>query len=370
MTRPELKTFRRLLGYGALAAVVTLVVMVLLPHDRYIRWQALRTEAYARFGWIYERIHFDPTPTDVVFIGTSHTMNGVDAATVQQVMAADGVRDTDGRCLTATNFAIPNYGRNVAWTIAHELLSTRRTRMVVLETFENESRKPHPLFIYIADAKDVLGAPLLINLNYFYDIARLPLRQASLSFKSLFPGQFGLKSPFKITDYDGSTVDNTRVVNVGGVALTPSRDTTISPAELEKARRHELAIKNTHLLGRRFDALEYAFPLHYLNGILHLAARHQTPVVFLYLPGYGKPTAPTDPRPYVGHGDMLFAPDIFARKDVWWDVDHLNAKGAAIYSVRVGHMLSTRLPHGPIKGPCNFGYPARATLRPFHPPLP
>jgi hypothetical protein len=369
MTRAERSKLCRLVAYAVAAAVATLGAMTCLPHNRYIRWQALQTEAYARLGWIYERVHFDQTPTDVVFVGTSHTMNGVDAASVEQVMAADGVRAPDGRCLTATNLAIPNYGRSMAWLIARELLDNRKARMVVLETFENESRKPHPLFVYVANVKDVLGAPLLINLNYFIDIARLPLRQTSLAFKSLFPGQFGLKSHFDPADYDGSTVDNTRVVNVNGVALTPPRTRVLPPALLEAMARRNLADKNTHMLGQRFETLEYAFPLHYLNAILDLAARRQTPVTFLYLPGYGKPTTPIDPRPYAGRGEMIFANDILANRSNWYDADHLNAQGAAQLSVRVGHLLATHLPHGPItSAACDFGYPARASLRPFRKP--
>ena len=88
MTRQETRKFAGLFALGVVAAVATIAVMLILPHDRYIRWQALHTEAYARLGWAYERIHDDPTPLDVAFIGTSHTLNGVDAAAVDKALAA------------------------------------------------------------------------------------------------------------------------------------------------------------------------------------------------------------------------------------------------------------------------------------------
>ena len=102
-----------LFAVGVLVAVATLGLMLILPHDRYIRWQSLNTEAYARLGWDYERIHYDRTPIDIAFLVTTHTMNGVDADAVQRSVAGAGIRTSEGRCYTATNFSIPSYGRNL-----------------------------------------------------------------------------------------------------------------------------------------------------------------------------------------------------------------------------------------------------------------
>ena len=78
----------RLFLVGAIALIVTLLIVTLLPHNRYVVWQATRNEAFARLGWMYERIHYEPAPLDVVFIGTSHTLNGVDGITVARSLAA------------------------------------------------------------------------------------------------------------------------------------------------------------------------------------------------------------------------------------------------------------------------------------------
>ena len=43
--------------------------MAALPHRTAVRWQSTQTEAYARLGWVYQRIHDDPTPIDIAFIG-------------------------------------------------------------------------------------------------------------------------------------------------------------------------------------------------------------------------------------------------------------------------------------------------------------
>ncbi len=371
MNPAELSRLIRLTVVAVAVTAITLIGMVLLPHDRYVLWQSMNTEAYARLGWMYERIHYDTTPVDIAFIGTSHTMNGIDAATLAQDIAAEGVRDPSGRCLTATNFAIPAYGRNLHWLITRELLRTRKVRLLVVEVFENETRKAHPVFSHVADAGDILRAPLLINMNYFPDIARLPYRQLSVAAESVWPEAFGLKRAWSAADYDGSTVDNTRVVNVGGKALSPFRDHQEPPADLQKAAEAHVQTKNPHVLGSRFAELEYNFPLHYLNGILELAKATGTKVVFMYLPGYGQADRPTDMKPYRGYGPMIDANAVLRRNDIWFDDAHLTARGAAELTSAVAPKIAVAVPGAavnPTPGPCGdraFGYPTRPSLQPF-----
>ncbi|MEH3045541.1 hypothetical protein [Sphingomonas adhaesiva] len=360
----------KLFATGLATMAASLVAMAAIPHDPFVRWQAVRTEAYARLGWVYERVHADPTPTDVVLIGTSHTMNGLDGLAIARQIAADGVRAPDGRCLTVTNLSIPSYGRNMHWAVARELLRTRRPRAIVLEVFENETRKAHPLFSHVAETRDLLDAPMLLNQNYVADLIRLPYRQVQLGVESLAPREFGLKTRFDRANYDGSTVNNTRVVNVGGRALSPPMTKAMDPAELDAAAQANRDNKNLHMLPESLERYEYAVPRHYLNGILEMADKAGVPVYFLYLPGYGMPPRPYDMRLYAGR-PMLEVNDLLARRDFFQDPAHLNAQGAAAVSRRVGDLMAGALRPASSAtgggGACSFGYPERATLVPFRP---
>jgi len=368
-----MRDFLKLIGLGALATILTLVGMTLLPNTPYVRWQSVRTEAFARLGWMYERVHYDKTPLDVAFIGTSHSLNGIDAAVVAQGLAAAGLRDAQGRCPTATNLAIPAYGRNLHWVIAREALENRKIDLLVVEVFENETRKAHPVFAQVATAKDVVTAPALINVGYPMDVARLPFRQLMLSLKSAAPSAYGLKSRFDPADYDGSTVDNTRVVNVAGAELTPSRDITMPADELEKVAAGNNAAKDLNMLPKRLERFEYAVPNRYVREILDLAKAKGVRVVFLYLPGYGKPQRPYDVRLYDGHGDMIFpAADLIRDDSLWLDADHLNIEGAHRLSTRLPAMLAPELQAvgwraqaGAPTSSCTNGQPPRARLLPF-----
>lgn len=324
----------RLIGIGLACAVLVLAGSLFLPHDRYIRFQDVRLEAYARLGWIYERIHFDQTPIDVAFIGTSRTLNGIDPQAVARAIAGE-----TGRCLDVTNLAVPSYGRNLHWLLARELLENRKVGTLVLEVFENETRLPHPAFSYVADVGDVLRAPVLINLNYFSDLARLPMRQAMLFLKTLFPEQYGLRRAFDPEHYDGPAPDNTRQVVVGGKALTRLRDRVANRAELEREAAAIRANKNRSMLGPSLRDYEFAMPRRYLTELLALAREKGVPVRLLYLPAYGQDPQPADMSWYAGLGPLISAQDIQADPANWFDFHHLNLMGAAKVSERVGQAL-------------------------------
>lgn len=374
MSAPEAGsgTTARLFAIGLTTFIATLALMVALPHSEFVRWQSVQTEAYARLGWSYERIHDDPAPLDIALIGTSHTMNGIDGLAVAQTLAASGLRDAGGRCLTVTNLAIPSYGRNLHYLLTRELLSARKPRAIVLEVLENETRKAHPLYSHVASTADLIEAPPIGNVNYLSDLARLPYRQLVLGVESLAPAEFGLKARFDPADYDGSTVDNTRMVNVNGHALTPLLDTVIDRGELEREATSLRAEKRLNYLPKALENYEYAMPRRYLAAILDLADRQHVPVYLLYLPGYGKPDRPYDMRWY-GKRPMLALNDLLAHPDYWHDVHHLNARGAAAVSRRLGVMLSRDLAglpgmhavnaHGAFD--CNFGIAQRSLVAPF-----
>ena len=323
---------RRLALIGGVSAFITLTLLSLTPFDRYIQWQALNIEAFARLGWIYERIHFDPTPIGIAFIGTSHTMNGIDGEAVAAAMGGAHV----------ANLAIPAYGRNLHWIIARELLEHRSVDTLVVEIVENETRRSHPAFVAVAGTCDVVLAPMLINLRYFTDLTLMPLEHLLLGLKTLMPAAFGLKPHFDPDGYDGPDPDNTRIVRVHGQALTQRRDGHADPAALDQEVRGERAAKRYNMLPLPMARLEYAVPLYYLHQIAVLAEAKHVRLVFLYLPGFGQDPGPHDPSFYAGHR-VLTVNDLLAPHEVWFDAAHLNAAGAAAVSRRVGELLTASL---------------------------
>jgi len=198
----------------------------------------------------------------------------------------------------------------------------------------------------------------------------LPWRQVVAGAETLAPAEFGLKRQWSPADYDGSTVDNTRVINVAGQALTPPWTRVMPEERLKQESAAVMARKNLNFLPKSLARYEYAVPDRYVPGILDLARQAGTPVLLLYLPGYGRPAAPYDMRLYDG-ARMVAINDILTRTDIWHDIDHLNAKGAALASARLAELLAPMLRHGeagtgaPNARTCDWGFGARPTLRPF-----
>ncbi|HAX91508.1 MAG TPA: hypothetical protein DCY07_04780 [Rhodospirillaceae bacterium] len=380
-----MKHLSKQLGAGFAVMMLVIVGMIALPHDRYIRWQAVKTEAFARLGWIYERVHFDETPIDIAFIGTSHTLNGLDTPLIQRQLREAGVRLKDGQCPHLVNLAVPSYGRDLHWLIARELLENKPVKHLVVEVFENETRQAHALYAHVAEVEDFWEAPILINMKYFPNWARLPYRQLLLGMKSLSPSMFGLKKEFDFSDYDGSDVDNTRLVNVGGQALSPLRDRVMDKALLLKISKQNADKKDLHMLGAWATRFEYAVPHHYLGKILNLADKKGVPVTFLYLPQFGMPPRPFEEDIYVGRGDWLYVNDLLQNTDYWFDEAHLNAAGAQAISQRVAADLRKKIeadsaafsrdgslsvmPRGGHSSCQSTVHPARLTIRPFLKPL-
>ena len=91
--------FRRPLRLGwvltvmAFGCLVSAVTAVALPHSAYMRYQSLQGTIYDHARWIYERIHFDDTPIDIAFVGSSRTYAGVIPALVEAALEKRGHGD-------------------------------------------------------------------------------------------------------------------------------------------------------------------------------------------------------------------------------------------------------------------------------------
>jgi hypothetical protein len=187
--------------------LLVLVALVQLPHDRYIRFQHMAAQSvhYLRAQWIYERIHFDETPIDIAFIGTSHTQCSINAELVEQGLSAAGHPQH------VVNFAIPALGRDLHYLLVRELLENRSIKTLVIEVQEGESRAPHPAFDLLSEARDLFTGPLIVNSRFPETLAGLPLRQATLFVQSRFPELFGVAATFNPATYQARWDDTYQI---------------------------------------------------------------------------------------------------------------------------------------------------------------
>jgi hypothetical protein len=96
-----------LLVIFGLVSALWFTVSLLLPHDRYIRYQQLTESDLFRTRWVYERIHYDKTPIDVAIIGSSRVEAAVSAPVLEKELT-----EKFGRTVHVANLAIPQEGRS------------------------------------------------------------------------------------------------------------------------------------------------------------------------------------------------------------------------------------------------------------------
>ena len=332
-----------LFAIGVIIAIgILLCGSVLLPHDRYYRYQAHNSITTRHADWIYERLHFDPKPVHVALVGSSRTIGWSSAPKIEQEFCKQ-----TGKKINVANLGIPYTGRNMHYVIAKEALRTKQPALMVVELNEIETRRPHYGFIFLADPADVITAPALLNLNYIVDFLRLPGRQVALFYKSIF-NRPDIRSSFDPQKYLPSNRDMTQTVDfING--QSKSRDVVHHRDALEEMRTERAnEVSPLHLLPKPLRPLEYRFSRAYLRKIESMAEKHASEMSYVYLPAYHAPV-PIDGllkeldvnKPIIDLGGS-----IAFKSSLWLDATHLNADGAITQSKKFAQQLAQQLTQG------------------------
>lgn len=312
-----------------------------IPHNRYIRFQQLAGESihYMRSKWIYERIHFDQTPIDIAFIGTSHTQSGINSKLVEETLRKNGIDQH------VVNFSIPHLGRDLHYLLTRELIENRNIKTIIIELQEVEFRAPHPAFQRLADVSDLISSPLIINTGYFENLVRLPLRQWVLFLHTQLPFLTTNKPEFNHLNYEGLHWDDTYITHgttTPRLALLTEDSLRQSSEKLEKNRLDKLSFAEKFTLPNQKHSLLKRYNYFYLKNLLDLARAKDVEIVFLYLPFFHGPEQPEAANFALNYGSILSPTEILGDPRVWQNADHLNFGGANRLSVWVGQQLIQR----------------------------
>ncbi len=310
------RSARALLGIVA-AALLAAAATLLLPTNDYQRYQLLRGTIHARAQWIYERIHFDPTPIDIVIIGSSRTGAGVDAAALGRLTGRHAV-----------NFSLPESGRNINFAIIEELLTTRTPRLIVIGVTEKPSRFGHSTFRYLAPMPDLLDPAYAGNLNWLPDLAFLPYRQLRLFGANLAPAAFGLSITFDPATYAGAVYDTTQAIVLpdGRIKRT---DIAAALPELQRGVRKLEAGLRPPLLPPTLADVEFGDDRTYVRRIAALARAHGVRIAFLAIPYYTGTSAVQEEALYRRFGPVWNAGFVAGDPAIYSDYAHLTQAGAA-----------------------------------------
>lgn len=315
--------YLKLLLICVLASVTILVGVSFVPDSPYTRYRLLDIGAYKAATWIYERIHFDDTPIDVAFFGTSHTMNGIDSLVVEKSLGKEDTR--------VVNFAIPHFGRDMHYTLIKQLLEHRKPQLIVLEVRENEARDLHPGTHYLAQPEDLYAAPWIVNLRYLGNLIRLPLRSIKSQYYDSFPELFGFRTDFSAADYHGAHLNH-------ALSWPDGKERTRIASEHLLTELNNLSLPSSWLEEVRFYLFHHA-NFYYVEQISDLAEKHNVPVVYAYIPSFGAPEVSVFAEKYPENRWIYFNEEIFKQKSNWSDPGHLNKHGALALSADAANKI-------------------------------
>jgi len=55
-----------------------ILLVLIFPIDKRTRYTSLKDDCFNHGIWIHDRLFKNETPTDIIFLGTSHTVNAID----------------------------------------------------------------------------------------------------------------------------------------------------------------------------------------------------------------------------------------------------------------------------------------------------
>jgi len=307
-----------------------LVLILIMPVNQRLKYIGLKHDCFNHGIWIYDRIFNNSKPIDVVFLGSSHTINGINDQLIEENIHNDQ--------LAVVNFGYCRLGRNLDYVLLKEILKKKHPKYLFLEVREDEDRYSHPIFPYIASDKDVLFPWPFFDKNILSDIwthfsYKIELFQDWIFFNTL-------EMPIRKNDFGFASSTDT----ASGKILNETKLKRNKPRpELTKPER------DFHM----------SFARGYIKRIHKICKENHIKVVFLYLPSYGTSlNKPKEYDTYLKYGEVWIPPDqIMQNPAHWHDENHLNRAGAAQLSQWIadkikknkGFNLSNHIPiNGPI----------------------
>jgi hypothetical protein len=319
------------LVFTILAALVVVLVLsaavCLLPENDYQKWQLQDPDG--RLRWIYERIHFDPTPIDVAIVGPSRAQLGLSAAAIEQDLAQRGKR------VNVVNFAVLGSGRDLQWAILDELFKAKSPKAVVLEVDDKPYPFGHFLFKHVGPAEAIVFPPSLFLHNYLYNLAYLPIRKLKLFGANLFPGLFGLSREFDPEHYAKNRTDFSTSF-IGDGKLVDMEHPVPREALLAQPREPVPRTAVARLLTRLNGGEDHLFT----QKIARQAKAHGAQLIFVHLPMFDGPQTVSDEDFLKQFGRVLNYGDLAPHDELFENWSHLNHAGAMNASLRIADAIA------------------------------
>jgi hypothetical protein len=285
--------------------LIVIVVFFIIPVNKKFSYNFVKGECENKAGWIYHRIFNDEKQIDIAFTGASQTSCAIMDEYIEKELS-----NRSGKNIEVANLGYCRRGRDIQYVMLKELFKHKKPSILVIEVAEDEPKKSHPVFPYLAESTDLWGSFVFFNQRFLTNIRK----GIVIRFEQLKSGIF--KNDYPVI------VDKTEFGYLTSNQLATSADLTQNKLDWQ--------LRNSILKPALIRNIELKYSKHYLEKIVQLAQRSECKILFLYLPEYGSGmTTPLLKEYYKEFGELIVLPDsIISNRLNWQDATHFNDSGA------------------------------------------
>lgn len=251
-----------------------------------------------RAQFIYNKLYQNKSETDIVFFGSSRTMNGIIDSSI-----------TNRKII---NLGYCRFGRNLDAFFIEEYLKMHNPKKIVLEVREDEGNNAHPLTPYLLPFSNIAEGFYTLDANVFSNLYNKWLCNLKYIRHTFF-------STTKIEIYNSPN-------ELGYWENLSKTDVK----QLNEKRVFD-SVNLTKLFSKKINR-NSAF---YFKQLKTICNKHNVRLYFLFIPTYGNVyKKPFYLESYSKYGQCIIPNDsIFSNSANFADYNHLNKKGATSFSL-------------------------------------
>ena len=311
-----MKKFIQYIAVFVIPFLIVVFILFLLPIDKNFSYHFVKGECDDKASWIYDRIFNQTENIDVVFSGASQTSCAIMDEIIEKQL------NTLGKELKVANLGYCRRGRDIQYVMLKDLFNHKKPKILIIEVAEDEPKKSHPVFPYLAESKDLWGSLVLFNQRYIINIWKgIVVRFEQLKFHI----------------FQNENYSNQNHIRFGYI---PSSQ-IVSPVLIRQNQENwekRLSRNSPELL----QSIETNYSKQYITKIAKLASDNNCQVLFLYLPeSRSNMRLPMLVEFYQKKGKLYILPDsVVNNKKNWKDATHFNDSGAQKVSEYIASELA------------------------------
>lgn len=300
-----MKRFQKHILLFFIPLYIGIVALFIFPVEKKFSYNFVKGECENKANWIYNRIFVDNRNVDIAFSGASQT-----GCAIMDGLLENELNKKSGENVSVANLGYCRRGRDIQYLMLKDLFDNKKPKIIVVEVYEDEPKKSHPIFPYLADTYDLFSSFVFFNQRFLSGIWKGAVTRFE-NFKHI--------------------VFNTEIQSLKNHSLFGYRHSTQKIADniLAENRaiwKKRLAKQKNSLIRK----IELNYSKHYIEEIVKLAKHNSCKIIFLYLPESGsKLKTPLLADYYKSFGELVVLPQsIVENKQNWKDATHFNDFGA------------------------------------------